>query len=171
MSQDIRSTSTRKEPVRASDNKKSVKENNGKSDIKEHDLALFSSLVNMGGQPVQSLSLLSSRSVDQVGGKPSSKPQLVSDTDQELQTTSIAQMSSQLVKELQKNNSTQMMKFSIEFSGSRYVDVFAHEFHDQWNMSLTVKDLELKKKLERSRRQLAESIRRDLGKKVVLDVE
>lgn len=73
--------------------------------------------------------------------------------------------------EITKATLGQDVKFSIEFSAGRSVDVVAYEFEDRWSINFAARDIELRKKLQKCRERLEKTLSGDIGKVVIIDVK
>lgn len=63
------------------------------------------------------------------------------------------------------------IRFSVIMPNNAEVNVRAFENPDHWRVSMEARDADLKKLIEKSRSRMAESMRKELGKKVLIDVE
>jgi len=92
------------------------------------------------------------------------------DIDEYFQTDEAADISTQIFDQISASSAGQDIKFSVELSSGRTVDVHAQESSEKWVIGLRISDSDFRDKLLRNQDDMSESLHAGFGKKVELDV-
>lgn len=90
--------------------------------------------------------------------------------DEDFQTDEAADVSTQIFDQISNSPAGQDIRFSVELSSGRAVDVHAQESSDKWVIGLRISDSDFRDKLLRHQSDMSESLHAGFGKKVELDV-
>lgn len=92
------------------------------------------------------------------------------DIDAYFQTDDVSDVSTQIFNEISDASLGQDIKFSVELSSGRTVNVHAKESSDKWVIGLHIPDSEFRDKLLRHQSDMSDSLYAGFGKKVEIDV-